>query len=469
MRKIHPKLDMQAIVSFRRSIFNLLFLVFCIQAYGQNWESLFNSKDLKGWKVLGGTAQYKVDNGIITGTSKNEKLNTFLCTEKNYTNFILELEMFLPNILNSGIQFRSNAREEKYGSRVFGYQCEVDPSPRKWTGGIYDEGRRKWIYPLSRNPKAKDAFKLATWNTIRIEAYGSEINTFVNGQHASRLVDDITDSGFIGLQVHQVKPEEAGAKVMWKNIRIITENVQDYLTNADPEVPQISYLKNELTKWEKDHGFRLLWDGKTSDGWRGAKLDGFPESGWTIKDGELTVEATDGGESTGSGDIVTTKMYSDFELELEFKITEGANSGIKYFVDPALNKGAGSAIGCEFQILDDKNHPDAKLGVMGNRTIGSLYDLMTAGNLTAKGRSKEFKGIGEWNKARIVSKDGKVEHWLNNEMTIEYDRFSQMFEALVNYSKYQQWPNFGRWPEGAILLQDHGNEVSFRSIKIKEL
>ncbi|MDX1470239.1 MAG: DUF1080 domain-containing protein [Flavobacteriaceae bacterium] len=456
-------------LNIQKYIFYILFFVFCIQAYGQNWEPIFNGKNLEGWKVIGGPAQFEVDDEKIIGTAKSGKLNTFLCTEKTYSDFILELEVMLPNMLNSGIQFRSNTREEDNGTRVFGYQCEIDPAPRKWTGGIYDEGRRKWIYPLARNPKAQDAFRLASWNTIRIEAYGNEINTFVNGQHASRLVDDLTSTGIIGLQVHNVKPEEAGLKVMWKNIRIVTDNVQDYLTNPDPEVPQISYLKNELTKWEKDHGYRLLWDGKTSDGWRGATLDGFPEKGWTINDGELTIEATDGGESTGPGDIVTTKMYSDFELELEFKITKGANSGIKYFVDPALNKGAGSAIGCEFQILDDENHPDAKLGVLGNRTVGSLYDLITAGNLTTKGRPKQFKGIGEWNKARIVSKDGKVEHWLNNEKTVEYDRFSQIFEALVNYSKYQKWPNFGRWPEGAILLQDHGNEVSFRSIKIKEL
>ena len=231
----------------------------------------------------------------------------------------------------------------------------------------------------------------------------------------------------------------------------------------------MSYLKNELTEWEKRNGWRLLWDGATPAGWRGAKLDEFPESGWQMKDGELTVLATDGGESTGPGDIVTTSNYSNFELELEFKITEGANSGIKYFVDPSLNKGQGSAIGCEFQILDDQRHPDAKMGVNGNRTVGSLYDLITAENLSVPGRGKQFKGIGKWNKARIVSRDGKVEHWLNNEKIIEYDRNSQIFKALVAYSKYKDWPNFGRWPEGSILLQDHGNEVSFRSIKIREL
>ena len=441
----------------------------CLQGFSQKWETLFNGKDLKGWQVAGGTAEYTVQDGILTGTAKNEPLNTFLRTEKTYGNFILELEIFLPNILNSGIQFRSSTREEANGHRVFGYQCEVDPSPRKWTGGLYDEARRKWMYPLARNPKAQDVFRLATWNTIRIEAYGPMINTFVNGQQASRIMDDLTASGFIGLQVHRVGDASVGRTVRWRNIRIITEDVERYLTPSDPEVPEISYLKNTLTDWEKDHGFRLLWDGKTTAGWRGAKRDDFPESGWTIADGELTIEATDGGEATGPGDIVTTRMYGDFELELEFRITEGANSGIKYFVDPSLNKGAGSAIGCEFQILDDENHPDAKLGVMGNRTLGSLYDLISAKNLSTPGRDKDFKGYGNWNKARIVSRNGHVEHWLNNEKVVEYDRYSQMFEALVNYSKYQQWANFGRWPEGAILLQDHGNEVTFRSIKIREL
>jgi hypothetical protein len=181
------------------------------------------------------------------------------------------------------------------------------------------------------------------------------------------------------------------------------------------------------------------------------------------------VQPTTGGESSGAGDIITTEEFSDFELELEFKITEGANSGIKYFVDPELNKGVGSAIGCEYQILDDERHEDAKKGVLGNRTLGSLYDLITAENLSVPGRAKQFKGVGQWNQIRIVSKNGKVEHWLNNEKIVEYDRFSQTFKALVNYSKHQKWNDYGRWPQGHILLQDHGNEVSFRSIKIREL
>ena len=133
-----------------------------------------------------------------------------------------------------------------------------------------------------------------------------------------------------------------------------------------------------------------------------------------------------------------------------------------------MNLGAGSAIGCEFQVLDDAVHPDAKAGVNGTRMLGSLYDLIAAENLSTKGRAKQFKGIGRWNQGRIVSQDGHVEHWLNNEKVIEYDRFSQIFRALVAYSKYNVWPNFCELLEGRILLQDHGDAVSYRSVKVRE-
>jgi hypothetical protein len=304
-----------------------------------------------------------------------------------------------------------------------------------------------------------------------VECVGNTINTWINGVHCARLVDDKTAQGFIGLQVHGIGDNEAmvGAQVKWRNIRILTQDLEQHQRVKDPRVTEISYLKNALTEWERRHGWRLLWDGETSDGWIGAKLNSFPRKGWRIDDGVLTVLATDGGESTGPGDIITEAQFSDFELELEFKITEGANSGIKYFVDPELNKGPGSAIGCEFQILDDRVHPDAQMGVNGNRTAGGLYDLIAPENLSVPGRGKQFKGVGNWNKARIVSRGGQVEHWLNNEKVVEYDRFSQMFRALVAYSKYKEWKDFGEWPQGHILLQDHGNEVSYRSIKIREL
>jgi len=221
-------------------------------------------------------------------------------------------------------------------------------------------------------------------------------------------------------------------------------------------------IPNTITEREAREGWKLLWDGKTTAGWRGAKLDRFPQGGWQIRDGELTVLESGGREAASGGDIVTIDQYADFELIVEYKITKGANSGIKYFVDPNLNKGEGSAIGCEFQILDDAEHPDAKAGVNGNRKNAGLYDLIPPQNA-------RFNGIGEWNRARIVVRGRHVEHWLNGLKTVEYERATQMWRALVDHSKYAVWPSFGEAPKGHILLQDHGNRVSFRSIKIREL
>jgi 3-keto-disaccharide hydrolase len=168
-----------------------------------------------------------------------------------------------------------------------------------------------------------------------------------------------------------------------------------------------------------------------------------------------------GGEGGQGGDIITVEKFSDFELSVDFKLSPGANSGIKYFVDPGLNKGEGSSIGLEFQLLDDALHPDAKLGKNGNRTLASLYDLYAAPT------TKKTNAIGEWNTARIVSRGAHVEHWLNGEKVLEYTRFTPQFRADVQGSKYKTWPDFGELREGHILLQDHGDAVSFRNIKIR--
>ena len=433
------------------------------------WTPLFNGKNLDNWVQRNGKASYHIDGDVIVGTTVLNTPNSFLCTKEDYDNFILEYEFLVHPLLNSGVQFRSESREDYNNGRVHGYQVEIDPADRAWTGGIFDEARRGWMYSLSRNQPAREAFRQGTWNKIRIEAIGPSIRTWLNGVMASNLVDDMTPSGFIALQVHGIGSEEqAGQEVRWRNIRIITSDLEEQQMAPDPNVPEFNYVPNTLSESEARKGWRLLWDGKSSNGWRGAKLDGFPETGWIMKDGVLSVLSSDGAESRNGGDIVTDKVYSEFELELDFKITEGANSGIKYFVLPRLNNGPGSSIGLEYQILDDKKHPDATQGVGGNRTLASLYDLIPAGNLTLPDRDKRFNGVGRWNRARIVVRANHIEHWLNNEKVLEYDRSTPIYRALVAKSKYSKWPNFGEAPAGHILIQDHGDEVSYRNIKIRE-
>jgi hypothetical protein len=286
-----------------KTLLATLLMIVTIQVQSQDWQSLMPTKKLEGWKQLGGEATYKLKDGVIVGTTVGQTPNSFLVTEKTYEDFILEFEVWVDPEINSGVQIRSNSLPEYQNGRVHGYQVELDPSPRAYSGGIYDEGRRFWLYPLSRNPKGSKAFRNGVWNKVRVEAIRRSIRTWVNGVQCANLTDDMTARGFIGLQVHSVKDELVGREIKWRNIRIITGDLAKHRTLNDPEVPEISYLVNRLSDYEYRSGWRLLWDGKTSYGWRSARGDQFPESGWTMEDGILTVLETDGGESTGPGDI----------------------------------------------------------------------------------------------------------------------------------------------------------------------
>jgi Domain of Unknown Function (DUF1080). len=220
---------------------------------------------------------------------------------------------------------------------------------------------------------------------------------------------------------------------------------------------------NTLSSKQEADGWKLLFDGSSTNGWRSARGESFPDEGWTIADGMLQVWENGGAESTHGGDIITIDQFENFWLSVDFKITPGANSGIKYFVRPDLyNVVEASAIGCEFQILDDELHPDAKLGVAGNRTLGSLYDLITADKASAP-----FDKEG-WNTAWVKVRGNHVEHWLNGVKIVEYERNTQEFNALVACSKYHNWANFGNHQRGHILLQEHGNQVFYRNVIIKE-
>ena len=448
-------------------------------AHGQRFVNLLPGKDLDGWVKRGGNATYYMDGNELVGKCVLNTSNSFLCSEKTYTDFILEFDFKDDPRLNSGVQIRSECFDQKTqitwrgktidipAKRVHGYQIEIDPEPtrdRWWTAGLYDEGQRDWLFPgsLGGDPKAfteagRKLFKQGDWNHVRVEAIGESIKTWLNGKPCVDVKDSFVTRGFFGLQVHGIGNDKAkeGAEVRFRNMQIADMTPRD----------------NTLTKAEASSGWKLLWDGKSNKGWRGAKLETFPAKGWEINDGILTVLSSGGAESAGGGDIVTTKLYSQFELTVDFKITEGANSGVKYFtqtsLDPITSTGAkattGSAIGLEFQILDDERHPDAKLGRDGDRTVGSLYDLISPA------KTKRTNPVGAWNTARILVSGSHVEHWLNGQKVLEYERGSEAYRALVAQSKYKTIPGFGEWPEGHILLQEHGDRVSFKNIKIREI
>jgi len=188
---------------------------------GGGFVDLFDGRTLEGWTRRGGQATYEAKDGCIVGTTAPNQPNTFLCTKASYGDFELTLEFLVDPELNSGVQIRSESRADYQKGRVHGYQIEIDPSPRAFTGGVYDEGRRGWLADLKENPAAQRAFRQGEWNALRVVALGPEIHTWVNGVPAASLRDEMTARGFIGLQVHGVGAKAEPLTIRWRNIRLL--------------------------------------------------------------------------------------------------------------------------------------------------------------------------------------------------------------------------------------------------------
>jgi hypothetical protein len=261
------------------------------------WEALFDGKTLNGFRQLGGEARYFVQDGAIVGSSVPKTPNSFLCTEKIYGDFVLELELYVDPNLNSGIQIRSNSLKQYRSGRVHGYQVEIDPSPRAYSGGIYDEARRGWLNDLKDNQPARKAFKVGQWNKYRIEAIGDSLKTWVNGVPAADLIDSQTLTGFIGLQVHSVKTDEL-LMVRWRNLRI---------------------------KDLGSHTWEPLFDGRSLDGWHT-----LPGGTWEVGNGVIVGKSSK--SESRHGILITDDRYGDFTARLKFKAIEG-NSGFYFRVD----------------------------------------------------------------------------------------------------------------------------------------
>lgn len=227
---------------------------------------------------------------------------------------------------------------------------------------------------------------------------------------------------------------------------------------------------NTLSVSEKSEGWKLLFDGRTLIGWRGYDARTDPARGWNVLDGCLKNAKNDGRPGSGGGDIVTAEQFTDFDFRFEWRISRGGNSGIKYFVlerlgTPGATMYVGddgrSAVGHEYQLLDDDVHPDAKNGPL--RQAGALYSLVPPSE------AKRLKPVGEFNDSRILVQGKHVEHWLNGAKIVEYELESRALFDAVAKSKYKDVPGFGTKFKTRILLQDHGDEVWFRNMRIRPL
>ncbi len=392
-------------------------------AVATDWQPLVQANSKDGWIKRGGKATYEVKGTTIIGRTVPKTPNTFLCTERHYANFVLELDFKVHPNLNSGVQIRSNSLKDYRKGQVHGYQVEIDPSKRSWSGGIYEEGRRGWLNNLKENKAASEAFRQNEWNHYKIEAIGTRIRTWINGVPAADLTDAITPSGFIALQVHGVGNNTEPMEVAWKNIKI---------KDLGETKPIALFDGSNLNQWKFKNGNKI-------------------DKGWVIEGDTLY-------RGDRVGDIFTDLEFADFDFQWEWKVAKASNSGVKYRM---TNYGK-SFLGPEYQVLDDDGHPDGAKRE-GRRKSAALYDLMACSD------KKKIMPVGQWNKSRIVAKGSKVQHWLNDILVVEYDSSSEEFKEAVAGSKFAKHPTFNQNPWGPIMLQDHNDPVWYRNLSILPL
>ncbi len=394
---------------------SLAFLL-CATLGAQTWTPLFDGKTLDGWEVCNGFATFKVEDGAIVGTTAEGSPNSFLCTKREYGDFILELETMTDPALNSGIQIRSHRYPDEGPIRVFengkwverkvpkgrvyGYQVEIANEKSGSSGGIYDEARRGWLHNIASDPQASKAFKDNQWNHYRIEARGDTIRVWVNGVPCAHLTDPLDRSGFIALQVHSYEGEKP-AQVRWRNIRI-----------------------QDLGR----HEWNRIWDGRTWTGWRhnGAGLAEIVDNAFRLrsKDDDPRIAM-----------VLSERSFRDLTLRLQFKILKG-NSGVFVRTDP-------------------ENYAAYEVEVDAEARTGGFWETGPNGRKWVTGpEDNAVVHAGEWNELTASLHGHRIVFHINGVKTMELpdDRAGRL--------------------EGVIGLQAHGakrpTEVWFRNIEVLE-
>ncbi len=387
----------------------------------QRFKKLFNGKDLSGW-TNNGTEKWYVEKGELVCESGPDKKYGYLSTNKSYKNFILKLQFKLEANGNSGVFIRSSIE----GVKISGWQVEVAP-PNKHTGGVYESYGRGWL--IKPNPLDEKYLNATDWNKMEIRCVGDQITSWLNGHKMIDFNDAKIGqgNGFIALQIH----DGGGIKVRWKKICV------KELPDTEPKAVS-------------------LFDGKTFKGWHNFNQTGEVKS-WVIEDGALVCLGNAG--IGHSGDLVTDTDYENFELSWSWKITKGGNSGVMYHIVEDPKYKAPYETAPEYQLIDDIDYP-AKLEEW--QKAGADYAMNVANE------KKKLKPVGEWNTSKIVYNKGSVEHWLNGEKIIAFQRDAN-WETQKKTGKWKTYPDYASKTKGRIGLQDHGNKAYFKDILIKPL
>jgi hypothetical protein len=431
-------------------------MAFVAAAAEPGFTVLFDGSSTAAWRGFRRDSfpakAWVVENGALKTVVGGDRCD--IITKDMYKDFELELSWRVSPGGNSGI-FYDVAENESEGYYT-GPEVQIlddgghadGKNPKRGAGSLYD-----LIAPVGRELRP-----VGEYNQARVIKKGSHVEHWLNGKKVVEyelwkepLTTMIAESkfkdmprfakerqGHIALQHH-------GQEIWIKDVRIRGAAIK-----ADPPRP------NVLTDTEARAGFRLLFDGKTTAGWRGFKKADFPSQGWSVRDGALVKTASGQGDSLGGGDIVTKERFSDFELRFDWRIAAAGNSGVKYLVTEERS----GPIAHEYQLIDDDAHPDAKVGEQ--RKTAALYDALPATN-------KALRPVGEFNESRILLRGRHVEHWLNGRKVLEYELESEALMAAKAKSKFKDVAGWGTRLPGHILLQDHGDEVAFRNIRIRPL